>query len=319
MQVKRLSKLFSSERFTHCRTLFRSPLIALCRLAFLGKSSFPLTLRSGHSARFSRRGRDHKFWDWYFEQLPPIDFTEDGLVQIEWGGRWLLLRPGTQDFFIFHEVFIADDYHLTDNSGRLGTVVDLGANAGMFSTAMLGGAERVISVEAVGDNYRQALRNVEFNGGDTADVLHLAVSARSGETLKLYHNPRNSGGHSVDRHWSEQQPAGADYETTQSISLADLLAQTHCSAVDLLKCDIEGAEYDVFLAADRQTLQKIGRIVMEVHISESYPPARLQQLIDHFQQAGFAVKLDREIPTSTATQARMLYADRATQTAVHAA
>ena len=256
MQIKRLGCLFSPARYRQCRRLFQSPLRALVRLAFLDKAEFSLSLRCGRSATFSRGGRDHKLWGWYFAQRPPIDFTDDGLVQIDWQGQTVLLRPGTQDFFIFHEIYIDDDYHLAGNHRRLGTVIDLGANAGLFSSAMLKRAARVISVEAVGENYRQTLRNIALNGGSADDVLHLAVSARSGETLKLYHNSRNSGGHSVDRDWSEQQSSD-DYETTESISLADLLDRTGCETVDLLKCDIEGSEYDAFLAADPTTLHKI--------------------------------------------------------------
>lgn len=319
MQIRRLSSLFSPVRYGYCRELFQSPFRALCNLAFMGKSAFSLTLRSGRTAKFSRQGRDHKLWDWYFEHRPPIDFTEDGLVQIEWRGQSVLLRPGTQDFFIFHEIFIDDDYNLSGHDQRLGTVIDLGANAGLFSSALLSKAERVISVEAVGENYRHTLRNLKLNDGVAEDVLHLAVSAHSGETLKLYHNSRNSGGHSVDRNWSEQQSTDTNYETTQSISLADLIAWARCETVDLLKCDIEGSEYDAFLATDEQTLQKIERIVMEVHISETYPPSRLLELIDHLRSAGFQVQLDRDMPTTTATQARMLYADRRHAAATKAA
>ncbi len=309
MQLKRLNSVFSIQRFPHCCSLFAAPISSFLKLSFLGRGEFELTLKTGRSARFSRRGRDHRFWDWYFQNMPPIDFTEDGLVNIEWQGRSVLLRPGTQDFFIFHEISVADDYELNALGSELGTVIDLGANAGLFSSALLGKARRVISVEAVTENYWQTVRNVALAGGSAYDVWHLAVADRSGEQLRLYHNARNSGGHSVSRQWSEQSAAETDFETTESISLSDLIAKADCGTVDLLKCDIEGSEYAAFLAADVETLRQIRRIVMEVHVSETYPPALLADLIEHLSAAGFAVRLDGEVPTTNDTQARMLLAD----------
>ena len=58
---------------------------------------------------------------------------------------------------------------------------------------------------------------------------------------------------------------------------------------------------------------------MELHFSETYPPSQLSALIAHLQSAGFHVCLDRDMPTTTATQARMLYAHRKTAAAAKAA
>lgn len=310
MQLRRVKYLCSPQRFLKCRELFRSPFQAFISLGFLGKRPFELTLASGHSARFSRSGRDHRFWDWFFSNTPDLEFTDDGVVQIQWQGCTFLLRPETQDFFIFQEIFIDNEYDLGTADRPLGTVIDLGANAGLFSCAVLGKAERVISVEAVAENYQHTRRNVMLNGGNPDDVLHVAVAARSGETLTLFHNARNSGGHSVDQGWSGQDAAADDQETVESISLADLLTKSGCDTVDLLKCDIEGSEYEAFLATDPAILKRIQRIVMEVHISPSYPPSRLRELLKHLRLAGFSARLDREISGSDATQARMLYAER---------
>jgi len=309
VQTKRIKYLFSPKRLFACRSLFRAPLRAFVDLCFLGKQPFELTLKSGRTATFSRAGRDHKFWDWYFAFLPKINFTEEGLIQFPWRGHKLLLRPGTQDFFIFQEIFIDDEYGLNNLSESLDTVIDLGANAGLFSCAILNKAKRVVSVEAVRENHQHTARNVLLNGGNPQDVLHLAVADRSGETLTLFHNPRNSGGHSVDRGWSGEQSAVGQQETTESISLKDLLDRVGSPSIDLLKCDIEGSEYNAFLAADRATLRRIQRIAMEVHTSDSYPPSRLQELVTHFETAGFYVRLTGQLPKSTAVHAQMLYAE----------
>jgi hypothetical protein len=69
---------------------------------------------------------------------------------------------------------------------------------------------------------------------------------------------RNTGGNSVILGGSEFVRG----ETVETVSLADLLAGGTC---DLLKIDIEGAEYDLLYPAGPEVLSRIGRMILEVH------------------------------------------------------
>lgn len=327
MHWKRLGHLFDRSRWSVCRERFRHPLLAAIQFCFVNRQPFDVTTTNGRTLTFSRDGRDHKFWDWYFQNPVPLQFTEDGCVVIDFENQLLQLRPGSADFTVFSEVYLQDEYGIRRSDRRYGTVIDLGANCGMFSCAILQSAERVISVEAVAANHTQAVRNITANGGNENNVLHVAVAAMSGETIRLYHNPRNSGGHSTAAEWTQRDSGSqSDYETVRTISLADLLDSQDVDHVDLLKCDIEGAEYDVFLPATNETLSRISEIVMEVHISPAHPPDRLQTLVSRFRNAGFQVQLDRDIPETdridsfvmTAVQRRTIGDLAESQSPVHA-
>jgi len=264
-------------------------------------------LKSGDSLSFSRKDRDHKLWDWLLTARVPVDFsfTPGGNVNIDWNARRFLLRPATQDPFIFQEILIDDDYGLMHADTALRTVIDLGANAGFFSCAVLGRAERVIAVEAVGENYRHAVENIRRNGGAVDDIYQLAMSGTSGRRIKIQHDERNSGGHSVVDH--ERVTAGSS-EIVESITLSDLMRRTDCDSVDLLKCDIEGSEYDVFLNTPVDDLRKIRQLVMEVHLSPCHPPCALRQMIKHFESAGFTVTLGEDISEGSIEQNLILTA-----------
>jgi FkbM family methyltransferase len=310
MHWKRLPHLVDVRRWSRCRELFREPWRAFVGLSFVNRGAVPVTLKDGRTLPFSRAGRDHKFWDWFLRSPVPLEFTDDGLLRFRYAETTLLLRPGTTDFAIFEEIFLNDDYGVRTSPRRYGTVVDLGANVGLFSCAVLKRTQRVIAVEAVAENHAQAVRNIAANGGIAADVLHAAVASRSGDEVRIFHNPRNTGGHSVSPEWTRQADDAAKAESVRTISLKDLLHDRRVSTVDLLKCDIEGAEYDVFAGADASVLSRIREIAMEVHVSPAHPPRLLKELAARLRGHGFAVELEREIPETERIDSFLLTATR---------
>ncbi len=295
MHLKRLRTLFSSTRLRHCRRLFQRPMRAWLSLSFCRRGGVTVTLKNGRSLSFSRDRRDHHLWDWLLAQQEDlaVEFTPDGCVEIAWQGQTFHLRPGTLDAFVLKEIYVDDVYGLLAMPSQLGTVIDLGANAGLFTCAVLPRASKVIAVEAVSQNHEQACRNIVLNGGNSADVLRLAVAGDSSQPIRIYHSSRNSGGHSMV---SSAQDESTSFEEVPTITLTELLHEYGCQQVDLLKCDIEGAEYDVFLNTPCETLQNIRQICMEVHFSADLPTQRLSQLTAHLKAAGFEVKIDRPPP-----------------------
>jgi hypothetical protein len=66
-------------------------------------------------------------------------------------------------------------------------------------------------------------------------------------------------------------------EIVKSISWPDLLARTGVQWIDFVKCDIEDAEYDLFIDQD---LSAIGFLIMELHYM-ALGPKRTRLLIQH--------------------------------------
>ena len=74
-------------------------------------------------------------------------------------GRSFEIRGGTQDFHIFHRIFLRDEYRLRRAEVGWDCVVDLGANVGLFALRASRVAHRVISYEPFPGNVEQLRRN----------------------------------------------------------------------------------------------------------------------------------------------------------------
>jgi FkbM family methyltransferase len=306
MKLDRLRLLASPSRLAFCRRSFVHPWRAHRDLAFLGREPFELVHREGGSARFARGARDHVFWDWYLAERPgELALTERGEVRLATPEHVALLRPGTRDFTTYREIVLDDLYGLRGLPRDLGNVVDLGANAGLFTAAALPRARRVVAVEPMPSEHAQAVRNAEANGGAAAaaDVLPRAAAARSGETLRLFLGHRTSTVTSLSAAWAHADGPGESIEV-ETISLADLLARFGDEPVDLLKCDVEGAEYGIFEGASDALLRRIARIRMEVHVGPGLPDEGLAALRKRLEGLGFALDERQPVGPGSATGAR---------------
>ena len=80
-------------------------------------------------------------------------------------------------------------------------------------------------------------------------------------------------------------------ETVPTISLEDLLDKAACTEVDFLKCDVEGAEFEIFLSTPVPIIRRIRRLVMEVHLTIDQAESKEKALIERLREAGLAVRL----------------------------
>jgi FkbM family methyltransferase len=137
------------------------------------------------------------------------------------------------------------------------TVVDCGANVGLFSL-FLKDAARVVAVEPNPAVNRRLKKNLETNGV-AATVIEAAISNRDGTVRMDF-----ASGPSV---LSSIGESGAE---VRSISLDSLLSEAEIDSVDLLKLDLEGHEIDALSGgADALRKGRIKRIVAEFSDAEA--------------------------------------------------
>ncbi len=118
------------------------------------------------------------------------------------------------------------------------TVVDVGANLGLYAVIALGRSApdgRVIAFEPDPANHALLLRNL-LPFGDRATARRQAVAAAPG-TLTLHRHPDNKGKHSVLA--APDLDAGISVE---AVTLDAALADLGRPRVDVIKLDVEGAE-----------------------------------------------------------------------------
>jgi len=287
----KLAHLFNLRRFARCRRLFRRPLWAHLQIAAALHRPLVLELRDRGRLVLPGARKARAMFDWILHDSPapwPVRF-DDGLVHFQHAGQRLALRPTGEDFYIFREVFVEDVYGLDRMATRLGTVVDLGANVGLFALRAAPQADRVIAVEPAAANFELARLNCGQSAWGQRIVLHkTAVAARSG-SLRLYLSEGNRGGHSLCRDHAARWLA-AGWEDVPAVSLGELFRREGIERCALLKCDVEGAEFEIFESVPADVLARIDRIIMEVHLTtERWNTAAAARLVARLEAAGLEV------------------------------
>ena len=193
---------------------------------------------------------------------------------------------------MFDEVLVRDVYRLDRFGASLGTVVDLGAHVGLFALQAAARAERVICVEAAADNAAVAEQNVRRNGLSDRVQVHRAAITAGGQSRVTLFRSRRTYGHSLKASYAARWGEPRDEEVA-ALGLAELFQQAQVDRCGLLKCDLEGAEYDVFQAAPPELLGRIERLLIEVHrLTPRLEDERAARLVSQLRAAGLDVRLE---------------------------
>jgi FkbM family methyltransferase len=198
------------------------------------------------------------------------------------GGLTLHGHQNGSDLHLMSEIWLYRGYDRFGCAVRPGDiVVDLGGNVGLFSAyaASVGRAAAVFAYEPHPDNYAQLRRNADaVNRHLGREVIMPFASAawkdNNGISLQVSDNP---GGHSA------VVPTGGPAIAVLSLTLEAILDTNGITRCDLLKMDIEGAEYDV-LESSRRELRRVGRLVLEHHTT---PTRRVADAVNLLIEAGF--------------------------------
>ena len=169
---------------------------------------------------------------------------------------WPILHVrGERDWEIVQSVLELDEYRLRELSD-LKTVIDCGGHVGSFSVAVLRlfPACRVIAFEPSAENA------AVFRLNCPQAELHVTALGKGTGEVELWAVPGDTAFSTDDRIPGSE----ANGETAAVSRLSDFLVELQ--AVDLLKVDIEGDEYDVFAdLAETGQIRKVQRIVGEWH------------------------------------------------------
>jgi FkbM family methyltransferase len=199
---------------------------------------------------------------------------------------------------LFQDIFIRRDYQPTPEFVvRDGwTVLDIGANMGFFTCQAASSAKdvRVVAVEPMGP-YIEVLRaNIKRNHFQQVTVIQAAAAPRSGSKIPLTVWYTKFGELKVGTRLGNGRQST---EIVTGLSMADIFEKGQIQVCNLLKMDIEGAEYELFEATASHIWERIDRVVMETHELHGRHASELVQLL---MQYGFSV----------ATRGSLLWATR---------
>jgi FkbM family methyltransferase len=182
------------------------------------------------------------FWNGRRFRMPSgRDGLADTAVEI-WGG----------------EVYTSGGFY---EPGANDMVLDVGANVGAFSLwlAQKSPTVRVFAVEPSAENFAELTRNLA-GWRHQVTTLRLAVGGREGFGMM-----DDGGRRSVDHRVEPLAAGSAATDSFELVTLEKLMALAGADHVDLLKMDIEGAEFDVFEQVSQATLKRIRKLTIEYH------------------------------------------------------
>lgn len=146
---------------------------------------------------------------------------------------------------IFSEIFIDECYPINKSTKQEKVIVDIGANIGFFTIYALikNPNSQILAVEANPKNFEILKNNInENNLSDKVKVFHYVVTSEPG--LQSFYLSSNSGWSSI---YNERGAKNGKIINVDSTSLSRLFENNKLNVIDLLKIDIEGAEYDIML------------------------------------------------------------------------
>ncbi len=183
--------------------------------------------------------------------------------RLSFRGIELFVRPLTPDLRVVRTCLLGEfDQVLSRVGTRHGLIIDAGGYIGLTSIlfARRFPGSKIVCIEPSSDNYGLAVKNCAPYAN--IEVMHRAVAARPGP-IPMHDRGTGPWGYTAVGS-SADRPRMVPYETVDAITINEILERKGKAGVDLVKIDIEGAEYD--LLKDRPDwVAKADVIVVELH------------------------------------------------------
>jgi FkbM family methyltransferase len=188
--------------------------------------------------------------------------------------------------FVNYEQFFTDKIYQNffDQIDSLNTVVDVGANVGLFTQLCLSkGATRIVSLE-INDKAIDTFESIH-GSNESVKLIKEGLSDNIGE-IEIFMDPENSLVSSVSQtHTSNLK----DSKKVKVMGLKDLIEKESLSEIDLIKIDVEGAEYDIFKTINNEILSGVKYILMEFH--DNFGGILRDEVLNKLDQAGFQYEI----------------------------
>ena len=158
------------------------------------------------------------------------------------------------------------------------TIIDAGANIGLFTFYAYDKAKRIYAIEPSAEHFETLVTMCMFNNFQNVVPIQAALANENGEKT-FYHSP-NTTMYSLKDVVHQQ---GQEVETVNCVNFPSLFKEHKIDHVDFLKLDIEGSEDEVFGGESfTKVAKKIDTIVGEWHTWSNISQQMLKTtLMDH--------------------------------------
>jgi len=198
----------------------------------------------------------------------------------------LHFRRGESDLRVFRQIFQDQEYFHFPEGLNPKVIIDAGANVGYSAVwfAEKFPKARILALEPFPTNVQLLKKNVKSY--PAIEVIPCALWFED-TTLSL-HDP-GKGAWGIETHPMTQVKG----QVAQAFSIDSICIKYQISQIDILKLDVEGAEYEIFKFGPLDWLDRVRLVQMETH--ESRKPG-VQKLVDEiFASRGFQKWTTREL------------------------
>lgn len=187
----------------------------------------------------------------------------------------LRLRLATSDWYSMEEAILGEEYAplIRRNLTEVRQILDLGANVGMTVRLWqtLWPDARIVAVEPDPANLEMARSNA-LPSAHPPTFVHACVAGRS----RVVHLDRSG-----DEYSFRMQDGEGSGERIEALTVPDVCARGKLDGmIDLLKCDVEGAEAEIF-ANCGDWIHRVRHLAVEVHA-----PYNAELLLSDLNRAG---------------------------------
>lgn len=203
-------------------------------------------------------------------------------TSLRFGNAIFHARTGTVDAIALGEIWKFNCYDAAQlHKGDL--VVDIGAHIGGYSVKAAKLGARVIAYEASPRNYELLVKNLAVNGCNNVKAYNVAVASNDGK-IELNLDPKGTALNSI-----YPVPYLHEKISIPCVSLSTVFARNGLKKIDVLKLDVEGAEYGILLNSKSSYLKKVRSIIMEFHEGMGHGH-KVNELEAFLKRNGFRVK-----------------------------
>lgn len=217
----------------------------------------------------------------YSKELPIKDIQPKRKIKLD------LSNPFDCIFFNYNEMFVTGHYDCYDIQ-NLKTVLDIGANNGLFSRYLVErGCENLYLFEP----NLEATKNINSILGNypSYELIEKAVSVNDGE-LTFYITDNNTTIGSVSREHVANHAEPKEIKIP-SICLKTFVNQKGIQKIDLIKMDIERAEYEIIENLEEEIFNMTDSFLIEFHYNDGI---NVTKLIEKIKSHGFRVDQIRD-------------------------
>jgi FkbM family methyltransferase len=192
----------------------------------------------------------------------------------------------------FNEFCDFDEFSMYKKLGldldEIENFVDIGANYGILSTPFLIRNKKVYLVEA--DSYNVGLLRKNFDNNRNIKIIDKAIYSNDGE-VDFWEEPGISVVSSIDVGGVFKDSTNRIKKVVKCITPNTLINDyVDEKMIDLMKIDIEGAEYPLFQSFDEKSMSRVKKFLIEFHLNEDY---RVMEILEKLAFNGFRFKLEK--------------------------